>query len=306
MVLVNGTKYACANCINGHRSSSCGHVQRPLYEIKKKGRPVSQCERCRELRKAKKIHVRCACEDKPTVEPPMVKAPGRKTAPRRIPTTPALPNGLKDITDDAGRIGGTNIKHGVGTLLNPSWPHESDHRMYDQAHESSHYSSDSARSSPSSDSAPASPRYSEGDDHFNREFQHSYTGYQKSTSPSIHYGTTKAVIEQFASSLPPPPKSTMYGPRSGLSFHIEPMSTNVYPPHAFVHEEAARAAGWINITPLRCCNGRCSCPYECRCSSNCTGCSDQAQHLPPINSISNGMMESKPTRLPSYSSCCDE
>src|ERR1700744_3438889 len=48
-------------CIKGHRSSSCTHADRPLYEIKKKGRPVSQCARCRELRSTKKVHSKCTC-----------------------------------------------------------------------------------------------------------------------------------------------------------------------------------------------------------------------------------------------------
>ena len=51
-------------CIKGHRSSACRHTDRPLYEIKKKGRPVTQCDHCRELRKTKQVHVKCICETK--------------------------------------------------------------------------------------------------------------------------------------------------------------------------------------------------------------------------------------------------
>lgn len=51
-------------CIKGHRSSSCRHTDRALFEIKKKGRPVTQCEHCRELRKTKQVHVKCVCETK--------------------------------------------------------------------------------------------------------------------------------------------------------------------------------------------------------------------------------------------------
>ncbi|KAG8984280.1 hypothetical protein FRB94_006192 [Tulasnella sp. JGI-2019a] len=97
MVLVNDQKFACANCIQGHRSSSCGHTDRPLYEIKKKGRPVSQCERCRERRKIRKLHVKCICDDKPETQAPVPWPTGRKTAPRRIPSVPTFPNGIKDI-----------------------------------------------------------------------------------------------------------------------------------------------------------------------------------------------------------------
>ncbi|KAF9516135.1 hypothetical protein BS47DRAFT_1292926 [Hydnum rufescens UP504] len=64
-VLIDSVKYACATCIKGHRSSSCTHESRPLFEIKKKGRPVTQCVHCRELRKTKQVHVKCLCEVKP-------------------------------------------------------------------------------------------------------------------------------------------------------------------------------------------------------------------------------------------------
>ncbi|KAE9406105.1 transcription factor, partial [Gymnopus androsaceus JB14] len=51
-------------CIKGHRSSGCKHTDRPLYIIKPKGRPQSQCEHCRELRKTKQVHVKCTCQQK--------------------------------------------------------------------------------------------------------------------------------------------------------------------------------------------------------------------------------------------------
>lgn len=54
-------KFACIKCIKGHRSSKCNHTNRELFEIKKKGRPVSQCEQCRQLRKTKQIHIKCIC-----------------------------------------------------------------------------------------------------------------------------------------------------------------------------------------------------------------------------------------------------
>ncbi|KAK5816596.1 hypothetical protein F5H01DRAFT_182498 [Linnemannia elongata] len=61
MVFVNGQKFACATCIKGHRSTTCNHGERPLHEIKKKGRPSTQCPHCKELRKAKQVNVRCIC-----------------------------------------------------------------------------------------------------------------------------------------------------------------------------------------------------------------------------------------------------
>ncbi|KAG0270882.1 hypothetical protein BGZ95_001390 [Linnemannia exigua] len=61
MVFVNGQKFACSTCIKGHRSTTCNHGERPLHEIKKKGRPSTQCPHCKELRKAKQVSVRCIC-----------------------------------------------------------------------------------------------------------------------------------------------------------------------------------------------------------------------------------------------------
>ncbi|CAA7269880.1 unnamed protein product [Cyclocybe aegerita] len=63
-MIISSKKYACETCIKGHRSSACKHTDRPLFEIKKKGRPVTQCEHCRELRKTKQVHVKCICETK--------------------------------------------------------------------------------------------------------------------------------------------------------------------------------------------------------------------------------------------------
>lgn len=123
------------SCIKGHRSSSCSHSDRPLYEIKKKGRPVSQCERCRELRSTKRVHSKCTCSDsRASNSHETEKAFGTKrksschlsvlslspdnpldllcslltfysyhsseTEKRYIPIVPALPNGLKDATKE--------------------------------------------------------------------------------------------------------------------------------------------------------------------------------------------------------------
>ncbi|KAI9027213.1 hypothetical protein CLU79DRAFT_697933, partial [Phycomyces nitens] len=47
----------------GHRASHCNHADRPLIEIKKKGRPMTQCQKCRELRVVRQLHVKCNCAD---------------------------------------------------------------------------------------------------------------------------------------------------------------------------------------------------------------------------------------------------
>lgn len=49
------------HCIRGHRSTNCSHNDRPLFYIRKKGRPVSQCTQCRALRKNRSLHTRCEC-----------------------------------------------------------------------------------------------------------------------------------------------------------------------------------------------------------------------------------------------------
>ncbi|GAA6057419.1 hypothetical protein JCM3770_002454 [Rhodotorula araucariae] len=107
MVLIDGTKYACQSCIKGHRSSKCTHTSRPLTEIKKKGRPTSQCTHCRELRKTKSVHGRCDCAAREA---------------EQKPTPRILPNGLADAVatpepDEPALT--TTEPSGVTRLLNP-------------------------------------------------------------------------------------------------------------------------------------------------------------------------------------------
>ncbi|KAI8890560.1 copper-fist-domain-containing protein [Backusella circina FSU 941] len=64
MIVIDDIKYACHKCIKGHRSSRCDHTERPLIAVRRKGRPVSQCNSCREQRKLKHIHQKCSCHDK--------------------------------------------------------------------------------------------------------------------------------------------------------------------------------------------------------------------------------------------------
>ncbi|KAI9460186.1 hypothetical protein BJY52DRAFT_1118201 [Lactarius psammicola] len=121
-VFINSQKFACESCIKGHRSSSCTHTERPLYEIKKKGRPVSQCERCRQLRNTKRVHSKCTCSDGPTPKVREVtdKVFGTKQK-RYIPIVPSLPNGLKDAFTSSNMtpIAAANPRQKVASLLNP-------------------------------------------------------------------------------------------------------------------------------------------------------------------------------------------
>ncbi|KAA1468422.1 hypothetical protein DENSPDRAFT_464247 [Dentipellis sp. KUC8613] len=120
MVYVNSQKFACESCIKGHRSSSCAHTDRPLFEIKKKGRPVSQCDHCRELRRQKRVHSKCTCtESKSAKDRPFEKAIGTKQK-RYIPIVPALPNGLKDaFPPSSAPSRSSDPRQKVDSLLNP-------------------------------------------------------------------------------------------------------------------------------------------------------------------------------------------
>ncbi|KAI8801470.1 hypothetical protein BJ742DRAFT_29527 [Cladochytrium replicatum] len=66
MIFWDDLKFACKKCQTGHRNATCDHVYgRPLIEIKSKGRPVTQCNHCRERRKVRAghSHHRCWCGD---------------------------------------------------------------------------------------------------------------------------------------------------------------------------------------------------------------------------------------------------
>ncbi|KAI0252679.1 copper fist DNA binding domain-containing protein [Lactifluus subvellereus] len=121
-VFINSQKFACESCIKGHRSSSCTHTERPLYEIKKKGRPVSQCERCRQLRNTKRVHSKCTCSEGSSSRTREVtdKVFGTKQK-RYIPIVPALPNGLKDAFNPSNTtpIAPAHPRQKVASLLNP-------------------------------------------------------------------------------------------------------------------------------------------------------------------------------------------
>lgn len=88
MILIEGKKFACDTCIKGHRSSACKHTDRPLFEIQKKGRPITQCTHCRELRKTKQVHVKCLCGDSKGInkDESVVAKPLKRTLDATYPT----------------------------------------------------------------------------------------------------------------------------------------------------------------------------------------------------------------------------
>jgi hypothetical protein len=95
--------FCSETCIKGHRSSNCKHTDRPLFEIKKKGRPVTQCDHCRELRKTKQVHVKCLCEFR---EDPLKAASflPKKKSPCKVPETAAFPNGLPEALETTAAL----------------------------------------------------------------------------------------------------------------------------------------------------------------------------------------------------------
>ncbi|KAF8349860.1 copper fist DNA binding domain-containing protein [Amanita rubescens] len=120
MVYVDDRKFACESCIKGHRSSTCHHADRPLFEIKKKGRPVSQCEKCRQLRQSKKVHTKCICNPKFDQSQQRIPLASNGTKSKRyMPVVPSLPNGLKDLIQESASSGDCPQPR-VDSLLNPS------------------------------------------------------------------------------------------------------------------------------------------------------------------------------------------
>ncbi|WVQ71960.1 hypothetical protein IAR50_001502 [Cryptococcus sp. DSM 104548] len=108
MVLINDKKYACERCIKGHRVSSCTHTDRALFEIKKKGRPGTQCKHCKEKRKSvgSSVHTKCKCGssnplacETPSAEGSTIPAPEPEVETRKGQpgSRPAFPRGLKDV-----------------------------------------------------------------------------------------------------------------------------------------------------------------------------------------------------------------
>ncbi|KAI9247102.1 hypothetical protein EDC94DRAFT_367727 [Helicostylum pulchrum] len=67
--MINGVKHACGACIRGHRVKKCNHKDRPMIPLVKRGRQVSQCNHCRDLRQTNQSHVKCTCAIASTPNP---------------------------------------------------------------------------------------------------------------------------------------------------------------------------------------------------------------------------------------------
>ncbi|KAK0534024.1 copper-binding transcription factor [Tilletia horrida] len=66
MPVLDGVKFACKQCIIGHRTGKCNHNDgRELFPIRGRGRPRSQCDTCTERRRTESYHVKCSCGSDP-------------------------------------------------------------------------------------------------------------------------------------------------------------------------------------------------------------------------------------------------
>lgn len=62
MIVIDGIKYACENCVRGHRATKCTHSERKLVPVKKQGRPSTTCHHCKSLREDKNINPSGSCQ----------------------------------------------------------------------------------------------------------------------------------------------------------------------------------------------------------------------------------------------------
>ncbi|KAG6809778.1 hypothetical protein H0H92_014779 [Tricholoma furcatifolium] len=106
-------------CIKGHRSSTCRHTDRPLFEIKKKGRPVTQCDHCRQLRKTKQVHVKCICVS-PNIKKEPSSATGTKKGHTKMPDCATFPQGLPKALG-ASVAESVSLNGGMQLLLGALW-----------------------------------------------------------------------------------------------------------------------------------------------------------------------------------------
>ncbi|GAA5980444.1 hypothetical protein JCM11641_003396 [Rhodosporidiobolus odoratus] len=85
-MIIDGVKYSCDACTKGHRQANCTHADRPLTEVRKRGRPQTACAQCRIARTDRNSHRTCthiAEKEKLEAQEPLIKT---------------LPNGCKDLT----------------------------------------------------------------------------------------------------------------------------------------------------------------------------------------------------------------
>jgi hypothetical protein len=82
----------------GHRTTTCQHSDRELFEVLSRGRPISQCVFCQLERHVKGRHVRCQCLEGSLLSSPDGPSQRRKSGPwaparprkRKSPLLPAV------------------------------------------------------------------------------------------------------------------------------------------------------------------------------------------------------------------------
>ncbi|GAA6060848.1 hypothetical protein JCM10212_005266 [Sporobolomyces blumeae] len=73
-MLIEGIKFSCTPCIKGHRQANCNHQDRELFEVKRRGRPITACDDCRAIRKENNSHKTCThCTRIEASEPQLVR-----------------------------------------------------------------------------------------------------------------------------------------------------------------------------------------------------------------------------------------
>ncbi|WFC96765.1 hypothetical protein MBRA1_003428 [Malassezia brasiliensis] len=107
-------KLACATCIQGHRASTCKHQdgsKGPLLVVKRRGRPLSQCQACREKRFKTGRHTRCICDAKPRTQR------SHTTTTNNASNTAPASKSPKDVPDSSARSSSSPLS--FANLLNP-------------------------------------------------------------------------------------------------------------------------------------------------------------------------------------------
>ncbi|KAJ7073220.1 copper fist DNA binding domain-containing protein [Mycena belliarum] len=340
MVYINSQKFACESCIKGHRSSACAHSERPLFEIPKKGRPLSQCDKCRELRKTRRHHSKCVCpKELPSRGIPL---PSSSSTRKYIPIRPALPNGLRDLDQAVYSYSPPDVRQQVGTLLNPCHckpGRKCKCRTPSQAgpRPPTPVASTSKAAPPHTHPRPPSP------------------GPRLApmlTISSPDHLTLETPIPEFSTQLPSmlvmnslagsgctcgvecscpgclehrgPAHASASGHRScadgcgtcvdahsGIEFALP--GSSAPGPASSIERFLARAAALprppvrrtdvVNLPKLQCCGGRCACPDgACGCGKSCDGCcqEDPRQQAPSAVPVS----AERSTRTPPRKSCC--
>ncbi|KAJ6605121.1 copper fist DNA binding domain-containing protein [Mycena sp. CBHHK59/15] len=306
MVFINDKKFACEHCIKGHRSSTCGHSNRPLFEVARKGRPISQCSSCRELRQVKGSHAKCKCPQ--VLQSRGTLLPTSSKARRYIASEPALPNGLREHPSYS--YSPPDTRQQVESLLNPCCKPGRKCKSHARPRWGV---SPTATAAPKKTTAPVGPSRSRG----------SPAGLilapivlpslpQASASETPHiptFGTTQLPPLRIMASLAGsgctcgvecvcpgctehrgPAQAAASGRRNcvdGCGACVDARSeiflAHPWAPASSIDRFLARAAALpappttrmdvVNLPKLECCGGRCACPAgACGCGKSCDGC----------------------------------